>query len=48
MRTSSVRGSFLTGTAILGAIVWGLVEFLALQWSGLTFRFRPRNPLGPA
>ena len=47
MRILPTRGSILTGTAILGALVWGLMECLALQWSALAARFRLRGPLRP-
>ncbi len=40
MRNLSARSSFLSGTAIGGAMVWGVVEFAALQWSRFTERFR--------
>jgi hypothetical protein len=31
---------FLSGAALGGAMLWGTVEFLALQWSWFSERFR--------
>lgn len=40
MRHVSARATFLSGVAIAGAVVWGLVEFIALQWSRFDKRGR--------
>ncbi len=45
MRTLSVRTKLISGVAIAGAVIWGLVEFVALQWSGLSEWFGTRGRL---
>ncbi|MDP1830445.1 MAG: hypothetical protein Q8K67_00155 [Geothrix sp.] len=40
MRSISVRSSFISGAGIGGAVIWGVVEFLALQWSRINERFQ--------
>jgi hypothetical protein len=45
MRLFSARSSLLSGAAIGGAVIWGLAEFFALQWSGFSGRFRMRGRL---
>jgi hypothetical protein len=35
----------MSGAAIGGALLWGLTEFLALQWSRLSERIRLRGRL---
>ncbi len=40
MRTASARSMLLSATALGAAVVWGLAEFFALQWSGFKERLR--------
>ncbi len=40
MRILPARSSFLPGAAILGAVIWGAMEFFALQWARFNRRFR--------
>jgi hypothetical protein len=43
MRSPSARSPLLSGAAIGAALIWGLTEFLALQWSRFSERFRLRE-----
>jgi hypothetical protein len=43
MRNLSARSALIAGTALGGALVWGAVELVALQWSWLTERLRNRG-----
>jgi hypothetical protein len=45
MRSRSARSLFISATAIGAAVIWGLTEFLALQWSWFSGRFRMRGRL---
>lgn len=40
MRNTSLRSALISGVAISGAMIWGVAEFLALQWSRLGERLR--------
>lgn len=40
MRNFSARARFMSGSAIAAAVLWGLAEFVALQWSSLAARWR--------
>lgn len=40
MRNLSARTPFMSGAAIGGAVIWGAMEFVALQWSRFSGRFR--------
>jgi len=43
MRIPSARSFAISVTALGGAVVWGLVELVALQWSRFSGRFRIRS-----
>ena len=40
MKNFSMQSAFISIAAICGAMIWGAVEFLALQWSRLGERMR--------
>jgi hypothetical protein len=40
MRNISVRSAFISIVGITGAMIWGAVEFLALQWPRFGERLR--------
>ena len=40
MRAVTARSAFITTAAIMGAVLWGAVELLALQWSRFHERLR--------
>jgi len=40
MRNVAVRPMFISGAGLGAALVWGAVEFFALQWSRFAERFR--------
>ena len=40
MRAMSVRTPFITIDAIIGAVLWGTIEFFALQWSRISEQLR--------
>jgi hypothetical protein len=40
MRTPSARTSVISLTALVVALIWGAVEFVALQWTGLLERWQ--------
>jgi hypothetical protein len=42
MRSPSARSSVISGAAIGAAVIWGLAELLALQWSRFSERLRLR------
>ena len=43
MRFLSIRPTVIAIAAIAGALIWGVTELLALQWSRLDERWRPRG-----
>jgi hypothetical protein len=43
MRKPTFRSRSVSAVAIGVAVIWGAVEFFALQWSGLSERLRTRN-----
>ena len=45
MRSLSAKSFLISGAAIGGAVIWGMAEFLALQWSGFSGWFRMRGRL---
>jgi hypothetical protein len=40
MHPSAVRTPLISVAALSAALVWGVVEFVALQWSRLVEQFR--------
>lgn len=44
MKNASIRSVLIAGAAISGAMIWGVAEFLALQWSRLSEQLRLQAP----
>jgi hypothetical protein len=40
MRTASARTSVISLAALVVALIWGAVEFVALQWTGFMERWQ--------
>ena len=40
MKNIHIRSAFISIAAICGAMIWGMVEFLALQWTRLEEKLR--------
>ncbi len=48
MRIGSARLTLISSVAIIGAMLWGAVELLALQWSRLSDRPHRQGRIRPA